>query len=228
MSSAAAAKVFPSSEKSVVTQTLPGVCLAAILRHNKPDAVSDKRGEHWVHISATEFVRRVRHVALSLGELGIHRGDRVALISENRAEWSIVDFAILCIGAITVPIYTTQAVDQIEFILKDSGARALLISGGRVLRHAHKGFESSDQLEKVIVFDSEDARGLARAIALETIEARGAEIERDDPQAFERLIRRGSPDDSLFFTRTSHSQFCRSRTFSSAQSSTSFVTRGCR
>jgi len=203
VSSAAAAKVSPGPEKSAASPTLPGVCLDAILQHNKPDAVSEKRGELWVHISATEFVGRVRHVALGLAELGMHRGDRIALISENRPEWSIVDFAILSIGAITVPIYTTQSVDQIQFILKDSGARALLISGGRVLKRAREGFESSEQLENVIVFDSESAEGLERAITLESIEVRGAGIERGDPQAFERLIARGSGDDLATIIYTS-------------------------
>ncbi|PYS36076.1 MAG: long-chain fatty acid--CoA ligase, partial [Acidobacteria bacterium] len=70
---------------------------------------------------------------MGLKDLGIKAGDRVALISENRPDWSIADLAILSSGAVTVPLYTTQAVDQIEFILRDSGARALLISGGRVL-----------------------------------------------------------------------------------------------
>ena len=64
-----------------------------------------------------EFVRRVRHVTLGLAALGIKAGDRVALLSENRPEWSITDLAILSLGAVNVPIYTTQAVDQVEFIL---------------------------------------------------------------------------------------------------------------
>ena len=118
------------------TSTLPGFCLAALLRENKTDAVSEKRGGEWVRISAAEFVRRVRHIALGLADRGIRPGDRVALISENRPEWSIVDLAILSAGGVTVPIYTTQSVDQIRFILEDSGTRSLIISGGRVLKHA--------------------------------------------------------------------------------------------
>src|SRR5262249_61784760 len=107
----------------------------------------------WVHTSGKEFVERVRHVALGLADLGIRAGDRVALISENRPEWSIADLAILSVGAVTVPLYTTQAVDQIQFILTDSGARALIISGGRVLKHARKGFEGLRQLGHVLDFD---------------------------------------------------------------------------
>jgi long-chain acyl-CoA synthetase len=170
------------------------MCLEAVARHNKPDTVSEKRGKEWVRISASEFVRRVRHVALGLADAGVRPSDRVALISENRPEWSIADLAILSFGAITVPLYTTQAVEQIEFILKDSGARALLVSGGRILKHARKGFENLDQLDQVIVFDAEDANGLPGSRTLESIEARGAAIEQDDPEAFSRLTSEVRPD----------------------------------
>jgi long-chain acyl-CoA synthetase len=125
VSSAAAAKVSPGQETSAIPSTLAGVCLQAIARHDKPDAVSEKRQGQWVRISSAEFVRRVRHIALGLVGMGIQPRDRVALISENRPEWSIADLAILSIGAVSVPIYTTQSVDQIQFILEDSGSRAL-------------------------------------------------------------------------------------------------------
>lgn len=188
MSSAAAASVSPDQENLSAPQTLPGVCLDAVARHNKPDTVSEKRGRAWVHISAAEFTRRVRHIALGLADAGIRPQDRVALISENRPEWSIADLAILSAGAVTVPLYTTQSVDQIEFILRDSGARALMISGGRVLKHAHKGFAHLDQLESIVVFDPESADGLERATTLENIETRGAAIEQVDAGAFDQLI----------------------------------------
>lgn len=179
------------------------MCLAAVARHNKPDTVSEKRGQEWVRISSAEFVRRVRHIALGLADAGIRPQDRVALISENRPEWSLADLAILSAGAITVPLYTTQAVDQIEFILKDSGARALLVSGGRVLKHARLGFENLDQLEQVIVFDPETAGDLTRAESLESIEARGAAIDERDPQAFDALTAAGRPDDLATIIYTS-------------------------
>ena len=147
MSSASSARVPDGNEESNLPVTLPGFCLDALAKHNKPDAVSEKRDHAWVHVSAQEFIQRVRHIALGLKDLGIKAGDRVALISENRPDWSIADLAILSLGAVTVPLYTTQAVDQIEFILRDSGARSLLISGGRVLKHARPGFVERDQLE---------------------------------------------------------------------------------
>jgi len=203
VSSAAAAKVSPGQEESSIPSTLAGLCLQAIARHDKPDAVSERREGEWVRISAAEFVRRVRHIALGLADLGIQPQDRIALISENRPEWSIADLAILSVGAVTVPIYTTQSIDQIQFILEDSGTRALMISGGRILKHARKGFEGVQQLDHVVVFDPKAADGLDRATPLESVEARGAAIELDDPEAFDSLLARGRGDDLATIIYTS-------------------------
>jgi long-chain acyl-CoA synthetase len=192
-----------AGQPGVALSSLPAFCLEAVARHNKPDTVSEKRGGEWVHVSAVEFVRRIRHVALGLAELGIRPGDRVALISENRPEWSIADLAILSTGAVTVPIYTTQSIDQIEYILKDSGARALLISGGRVLKHARKGFEKVEQLEHVVVFDADSAKHVEQATTLESIEARGAAIDHEDAEAFDNLIGRVRTDDLATIIYTS-------------------------
>jgi long-chain acyl-CoA synthetase len=183
--------------------TLPSLCLEAITRHNKPNTVSEKRGGEWVRVSSDEFVRRVRHIALGLADLGIQPGERVGLISENRPEWSIADLAVLSAGAIVVPLYTTQAPDQIRFILEDSGARALLISGGRILKHAREGFDGLENLRDIVIFDPKSVAGVSGGVALESVEGRGAEIDRKDPDAFDRLLGRGRPDDLATIIYTS-------------------------
>jgi len=203
VSSAVAPSASPDQENLSQLQTLPVVCLDAVTRHNKPNTVSEKRGGKWIHISAAEFAGRVRHIALGLADAGIRPGDRVALISENRPEWSIADLAILSACAVTVPLYTTQSVDQVEYILRDSGARALMISGGSVLKHARKGFEQVEQLEQVIVFDAESAQGLEGAASLEAVEARGAEILSDNPRAFDELSAQGKSHDLATIIYTS-------------------------
>ena len=192
-----------SQTPEVKVDTLPGFLLEAITRHNKPNTVSEKRGGEWVRVSSDEFVRRVRHIALGLADLGIQPGDRVGLISENRPEWSIADLAVLSAGAVVVPLYTTQAPDQIKFILEDSGARALLISGGRILKHAREGFEGLDNLRDIVVFDPKSVAGVNRSVALEMVEGRGAEIDRKDPDAFDWLLGRGRPDDLATIIYTS-------------------------
>src|SRR4029078_12146269 len=116
--------------------SVPGLILEAVLRHNKQDALNHRSEGKWHNIPAATFVERVTNVAAGLAGLGVRPGDRIALLSENRPEWSIVDLAILSLGAINVPIYITQAIDQIGYILKDSGARAIFISNRKLYRHA--------------------------------------------------------------------------------------------
>jgi long-chain acyl-CoA synthetase len=170
-------------------RTLPQLCLEAIRRYAKPDALNHKRAGKWIHISAESFVERVRHIALGLSELGVVAGDRVALLSENRPEWSIVDLAILSLGAVNVPIYTTQAVEQVSFILQDSGARLIFVSGRKVFKHARPGIENEPTLEGMVFFDADAVEEFEGAITLEDLEGRGVERERLDPTAYDAMTR---------------------------------------
>jgi long-chain acyl-CoA synthetase len=182
--------------------SVPGLCLTASLRHAKPDALNHRQDGRWVNISAAEFVGRVKDVALGLAALGIRPGDRIALLSENRPEWSIADMAILSLGAINVPIYTTQAVDQIEFILADSGARAIFISNRRLFRHARPALNSR-HLEHLIFFDDDVAEDVDRAIELEDLERSGKEQAEQRPEAFEAYLHAVRPDDLATIIYTS-------------------------
>ena len=125
-----------------------------------------------IRFTYRELGEAVDRLARALLESGIRPGDRIALLSENRPEWSIVDLAILSLGAINVPIYTTQALDQIEFILRDSGARAIFISNRRLFRHA-KVVLSDRQLEHLIFFDPDVAEDIEHALPLEVLEGKG-------------------------------------------------------
>ncbi|HUJ12183.1 MAG TPA: long-chain fatty acid--CoA ligase [Thermoanaerobaculia bacterium] len=91
-------------------------------------ALKYKRDGKWVDISVAEFCDAVKFFAAGLRQLGIKPGDRIAILSENRPEWAIADFAILCNAAITVPVYPTLLGWQIEYILNDSGAVAVICS----------------------------------------------------------------------------------------------------
>jgi long-chain acyl-CoA synthetase len=184
-------------------QTLPALCLAAIRKYAKEDALNHKRAGQWINISAEVFEERVRHIALGLSELGIRAGDRVALLSENRPEWSIVDLAILSLGAVNVPIYTTQAVEQVRFILEDSGARLIFVSGRKVFKHARPGIEAVSTIEGFVFFDVEAAEGVENAITLEDLEGRGRERQRDDGSAYDAITAQVSGNDLATIIYTS-------------------------
>ena len=183
--------------------SIPGLCLKATVRHAKQDALNHKVDGEWVSISADSFVNRVRDVALGLADLGIKPGDRIALLSENRPEWSIADLAILSLGAINVPIYTTQAVDQIRFILADSGTRAIFISNKKLFSHAEKALEGLDFLEKVIFFDEQAIPNIERSTTLDTLEKIGRQRAQDKPSVLDAYLTAIKPGDLATIIYTS-------------------------
>ncbi len=204
MATAASAKIdVKDDQASMGYSSVPGLCLTAAMKYAKDDALNHKIDGVWSNIKAETFVERVRHVALGLAALGIRRGDRVALLSENRPEWSISDLAILSLGAVNVPIYTTQAVDQIRYILTDSGARVLFISNIRLYKHARKAIERLGFLEKLIFFDPDAVEMSDRAQALATLEENGREELRTAPGAFDERLREVQPHDLATILYTS-------------------------
>jgi long-chain acyl-CoA synthetase len=134
----------------------------------------------WIPISATELYRNVVGVAREMEQWGIRKGDRVAILSENRPEWTIADFAILSLGAVTVPIYATQTAEQVSFILNDSGARAIFLS-------------TAAQLEKVLTIQCHTP--VERIVVMDAVETAHA-------LHMQRLMLQGPPDfDSEFDAR---------------------------
>lgn len=186
-----------------VPVSVPELCLSALRRHEKSDAINLKHEGKWLHLPAEAIERRVHAVALGLAGLGVKKGDRVALLSENRPDWSVVDLAILSLGAINVPIYTTQAPDQVRYILEDSGARVLFVSGRAVYRHARSGIEPVTALEQKIFFDIDVAAEHAGAMTLQALEQHGAERARTEPEAFARYLQAVRGDDLATILYTS-------------------------
>jgi long-chain acyl-CoA synthetase len=99
-----------------------------------PDAVafSRRRDDDWEDVTARAFLDEVRAVAKGLVAAGVQSGDRVALISKTRYEWTLVDYAIWFAGAVTVPVYETSSAEQIEWILGNSGATAVAPESPRI------------------------------------------------------------------------------------------------
>ncbi|MBC7795286.1 MAG: long-chain fatty acid--CoA ligase [Pyrinomonadaceae bacterium] len=171
-------------------QTVPHFLFAAFERFDKPDALNHKAKDSWINQTGAKIIERVRCVALGLCEMGIKAGDRVAIISENRPEWSITDLAILSLRAVNVPIYTTQAPEQVRYILEDSGAKVLFVSGKKTFNHAASGIEGVESLEKLVFFDGDAIPPdfAHTAISLESIEKSGADFNARDKTAFDELL----------------------------------------
>lgn len=97
--------------------------------HTDPHAVAFARRSDggWADVTAAEFAQDVTALAKGLIAAGVQVGDRVALMSRTRYEWTLVDYAIWTVGGVTVPIYETSSADQVAWILQDSGARAVVV-----------------------------------------------------------------------------------------------------
>jgi long-chain acyl-CoA synthetase len=108
--------------------TLTQLFFDAIARHDRADALGWKADGRWHTLSHRDLVPRVRRLALALQGLGLRRGDRVGILSENRPEWFLADFACLTAALADVPIYPTLPAEQMVHILNDSGASAVFVS----------------------------------------------------------------------------------------------------
>jgi long-chain acyl-CoA synthetase len=170
-----------------------------VAESNRPDAMlwQDEHGV-WKGISSAEIYARVKALASALLGWGVQRGDRIALLSENRWEWQVTDFAVLAIGAVDVPIYPTLTVEQTAELLRDSGARIAVVST-RALYDKVESALSGSSLERIIMMDSTALASAAVSFAsLMPVEKTGSS--RD--QEFDALVKAAKPDElaTLIYT----------------------------
>src|ERR1700722_9850944 len=108
--------------------------LAAAERPQNWTALRFKRHKSWLSLNWQEYFQRGEAVGLGLAHLGVQVGDRVAVLSNTRWEWAALDFGILGLGAVTVPIYQSNRAEEIEYVLNDSEARVLVVEDAVQLR----------------------------------------------------------------------------------------------
>ena len=151
--------------------TLTRLFFDAVARYDKPDALQAKVGGAYQPISHQVVERRVRHAALGLQALDVRPGDRVAILSENRPEWAIADFACLTAGVTDVPIYPNLPADQLPYILNDAGVVALFVSTAAQAAKIAAVRDKVPTLRTVIGFAGERLAGADLTLA--ELESRG-------------------------------------------------------
>jgi long-chain acyl-CoA synthetase len=181
--------------------TLNQLFFDAVSKFNRPDALQVKIGGSYRPISHREVADRVRHAARGLSSLGVRRGDRVAILSENRPEWAIADFACLTAGLTDVPIYPTIPPDQIAYILKDSAAVAIFVSSKAQAEKIREIRSQLPALKTVIGFD--EIPGLTN-MSLGELEKRGTPGENSESiSVYREDALRIKPDDIATIIYTS-------------------------
>jgi len=143
----------------------------------------DSESGPWLTVSANRFLKHVNLIARGLIAMGIEPGDRVAIMSRTRYEWTLLDYACWSVGAVPVPIYETSSIEQIEWILTDTGAKMIVVENQTHENEVTSILDNVPTLEKVLVIDKGAMRRLRDAgenVPESEVSARRAAVKADD------------------------------------------------
>src|SRR5215217_6372961 len=183
-------RVFSPNEPA----TLVDVFIRIARDHKRPDTLNYKSDGRWLSISSEELLARARRIAAGLHAIGVRRGDRVALLSESRVEWTLTDAGSIFAGAIDVPIYATLTPPQVRYILNDSGSCVLFLPNRGKFLELKDALGECPEVKDVIFFE---ANGITagEGLTLAQLEEKGRELEQRDPGYIDRAVLEIKPDD---------------------------------
>ena len=185
-----------------VPDTLIRIFLEAVATHRRPDQFMRRTEAGWEAIAGERALADVESLALALRALGVERGDRVALLSENRYEWAVTDLAVLGLGAVTVPIYPTLTAPQIRGLLENCEAKLFVVSTAAQLEKAGTAIAGLALAPPLVAMDP-PAEGPAGDHAFAALIERGAALRTADPGAFTAAAAAVRPDDLATIIYTS-------------------------
>lgn len=163
-----------------------------------------RRGDRWIDINWQAYREIVETIAAGLQTLGVRKGDRIAILSNTRFEWAATDLAALGLGAIVVPIYQSSTIEDVSFILEDSGAKILICESPSLLRKLRETVRGLRFLEKTICFDPASSESEDRSYVLfSELQNKGTQALRKSPTLYELGVRQLSLDDAATIIYTS-------------------------
>src|ERR1043165_1472063 len=174
--------------------------------HPESNTLNYKREGAWHSLSATEMLRRARHVALGLNALGIRKGDRVAIVSESCVEWVLADQGCIFAGAITVPIYPTLTPEQVKYIVNDAEARTIFVSTAEKLCEIESVLRDSPTIEHIFLFEAVGARTRTDILIFDELLERGRVVAEREPTLSAELAAAAKPEDLATIIYTSASK----------------------
>ena len=179
--------------------TLSRLLLNTCRAYPKPGLFLAKCEGSYARVSTAEFETRVRELSLGFRELGLRPGDKAVILSENRPEWVMTDFAVLCAGGVTVPIYTSLLPEQIKYIVNDSEARILVCSNRGLWLKVEAVRGDLPGIKHFVMIDEEEPAGL---LTLGEVRGKGKRAAEADPGLFERTALAVQPSDlaSIIYT----------------------------
>jgi long-chain acyl-CoA synthetase len=180
-------------------ETIGKLFLNTVKSYPKPDLMRYKKEGAYVSLSTDEVKEQVIQTAMGLRELGLVKGDKMILLADNGPSWVISDLACICLGGITVPIYTSLVPEQIKYIVDDSDAKILLCSSQALWEKVAAVKNDLSKVEKFVLFEGPAPEGVhSRDELLEM----GKKAELQSPGLFEETAGGIKPDDiaSIIYT----------------------------
>jgi long-chain acyl-CoA synthetase len=159
----------------------------------------------WRDVTWSEYLERVRYLALGLTALGVGPGDRVAVIGENRPEWLYADLGIMSASAVTVGIYTTSSAKQCQYVVSHSAAKIYIAEDEEQLDKALAFRDQTPDLKKIIVMDPKGLRGFSDPMVMTFQELLdlGRDAHQKEPTRFEEMVAATRPQDMALIIYTS-------------------------
>ncbi len=178
-----AAPAQPDDPATAPARTLATLVIEAAARY-RGTAMRHPQGDAWQRTSFPQLGADARAIAKGLVALGVAPGERVAILSNTRAEWTLADFGTICAGAVVVPVYQTNSPEECQYVLEHAGATTLFCEDDGQLAKLAEIRDALPDLRHVIRFEGEGDD----ALTLDDLRARGAEIADEDLDARVRAI----------------------------------------
>ncbi|MBX5469970.1 MAG: long-chain fatty acid--CoA ligase [Thermoleophilaceae bacterium] len=188
-----------AAELSTGSRTMADLVVLAAEKHRQRTAIKHKVGDRWVDVTYDELADTVKRAALGLIDLGIEPGEKVAILSNTRPEWTYANFGTLGAGAVTVSIYQTNSPQECHYVLHHSESRAVFVEDLEQLEKIRAIRDELPNLEFVIVFEPPEG-GADDAIAFSELCERGARL---DEARYHERVESVSRDDVCLYIYTS-------------------------
>ena len=192
-------------KENVALDTVPKIFWNAVNKRKNKTAMREKNLGIWQSISWREYGDKAKYVGLALNSLGLNKNDVVSIASEGIPEWLFTDLGVICVGGISSGVYTTDSSSQVEYLVNDSKTNFYFAENEEQLDKILEVRENCPSLKKIIIYDLEGLHDFSdpQVISFSELIKLGESIDKNNPDLFESLMAKVSPEDIAILVYTS-------------------------
>ena len=192
-------------KENVALDTVPKIFWNAVNTRKNKTAMREKDLGIWQSISWREYGDKAKYIGLALNSLGLNKNDVVSIASEGIPEWLFTDLGVICVGGISSGVYTTDSSSQVEYLVNDSKTNFYFAENEEQLDKILEVRENCPSLKKIIIYDLEGLHDFSdpQVISFSELIKLGESIDKNNPDLFESLMAKVSPEDIAILVYTS-------------------------